>query len=408
MMYIGRDGTERWFSVSAAPLLLEPDTGYEDEVLLVLNDITEQRQQQERFQEQARLASVGQLASGVAHEINNPLAAIYGYSELLQMADLPPQATQDARNIQRAAERAAKIVQNLLSFAGKSEPEKRYLNVAAVVDQALALKARDFELENIRVTTKHSKGIPSTMVDESQIIQVILNILTNAEQAIKTGRGHGQVTISTRMVKGFIGIRVSDDGPGIPAEHLHSIFDPFFTTKEVGEETGLGLSICYGIVRDQGGKMWAESAPGKRATFHIELPVLPDVAPTVGQSTETDGVTVTARRILVVDDEPEVRHILGRVLSADGHDVSLASDGQEAWKLIQKTRFDNIFLDLRMPGVDGQELYQQIIEYSLDLAMKVVFITGDSAKADTERFLESTSSPVLGKPFTIEAIRQLL
>ena len=272
----------------------------------------------------------------------------------------------------------------------------------------MALKARDFELENIRVTTHHSEDAPSTMVDEHQIIQVMLNILTNAEQAIKAEHGRGEITISTHLVNGGIRIKVSDDGLGIPAENLHSIFDPFFTTKEVGEGTGLGLSICYGIIRDHGGKMWAESAPGKGATFHIELPVLPNVAPVDTQPAESDVVTVAARRILVVDDEPEVRNILRRVLSADGHDVALASDGEDAWKLIQKTRFDSIFLDLRMPGVDGRELYQQIIEYSSDLAKKVVFITGDTASADTERFLDSTASPVLGKPFTIEAIRQLL
>jgi two-component system NtrC family sensor kinase len=312
-------------SISAAPLQLENETGYEDEVLLVLNDITEQRRQQERFQEQSRLASVGHLASGVAHEINNPLAAIHGYSELLQMANLPPKATDDAQKIQRATERAAKIVQNLLSFARKSEPEKRYLDVTSVVDQALALKFRDFELENIQVTTTHSKGIPPTMIDEQQIILVMLNILTNAEQAIKAGRRYGEIAIATRSDKGAIRISVSDDGPGIPAENLHSIFDPFFTTKEVGKGTGLGLSICYGIVRDHGGMMWAESSPGKGAAFHIELPVLPDVAPVDTQQAGADGMAVTARRILVVDDEPEVRNILGRVLSADGHDVSLAS-----------------------------------------------------------------------------------
>ena len=408
MKYPGDGGDARWCSVFAVPLLLDGDKSTEDEALLVISDITEQRHQQERLQEQFRLASVGELASGMAHEINNPLATIHGLSELLQMDGWPAQVTEDARKIQDAAQRAAKVVQNLLSFARKSEPEKRYLNVVSVVDRALELKQHDFIFGNIRVTAQHSQRELPTMVDEHKITQVMLNVLTNAEQAIKARHGRGEITITTSQTEDMIRISVSDDGLGIPPENLGSIFDPFFTTKEVGQGTGLGLSICYGIVRDHGGKMWAESSPGEGSTFHIELPVLPEATPVRANPTINGGGQVTGRRILVVDDEPEVRDILLRALSADGHDVALAPDGESAWKLIQENQFDMIFLDLRMPGIDGQELHQLVSEFSSDLARKIVFITGDTANSDTRKFLDSTPCPVLSKPFTIEAVRSLL
>ena len=153
MKYLAQDGIERWFLVFAVPLLAADDTASQDESLLVLNDITEQRQQQERLQAHSGLASVGELASGVAHEINNPLAAIYGLSELLQMEELPPEADVYNRKIQDAVQRAAKVVQNLLSFARNSEPEKQYLEVTSVVDRALELKLHDLNIENIRVIT---------------------------------------------------------------------------------------------------------------------------------------------------------------------------------------------------------------------------------------------------------------
>ena len=185
------------------------------------------------------------MAAGVAHEINNPLAAIHGISELLQMEELPDEVSKDIRKIQDAAQRAAKIVQNLLSFARTHEPKKQYLYVASIADRATALTSHDFLLNNIRVTTRHSKRVPRTMADEHQLIQVVLNILTNAEQAIVARQRAGNVTTTTRLTKGMIRITISDDGPGIPAANLNSIFDPFFSTKEVGEGTGLGLSICY-------------------------------------------------------------------------------------------------------------------------------------------------------------------
>jgi CheY-like chemotaxis protein len=140
----------------------------------------------------------------------------------------------------------------------------------------------------------------------------------------------------------------------------------------------------------------------------VELPVLPDLTPLQAESTDTNSIPITERRILVVDDEPEVGSVLYRALSADGHDVTLAPDGGKAWELIQVNRFDNILLDLKMPGLDGQELYQMIAEFSPELAKKVIFITGDTARAEAVRFLDFTATPVLRKPFTIEAIRQLL
>ena len=169
---------------------------------------------------------MGELASGVAHEINNPLAAIHGISELLQMENWPDQVAEDAKKIQEAAQRAAKVVQNLLFFARKSEPEKRYLDLGNVVERALELKARDFELKNILVSVNRPKNLVSTMVDEPQMVQVILNVLTNAEQAIKTLPGAGNITVTIKQTKDMLRLSISDDGPGISAEDVRSIFDP--------------------------------------------------------------------------------------------------------------------------------------------------------------------------------------
>ena len=408
MRYLAEDGSERWVLVSAVPLLTVDEADPEEESLLVLNDITEQKWQQERMQEHSRLAAVGELAAGVAHEINNPLAAILGLSELIQMENLPSQVTEDARKIQEAAQRAAKIVQNLLSFARKHEPEKRYMDVASIVDRAIELKSHDFKLNNIGVTVRHAKAVPATMVDELQLTQVVLNILTNAEQAIREGQGAGEVTATTQLLNGKIRISIADDGPGIPAESLHSIFDPFFTTKEAGEGTGLGLSICYGIIREHGGELWAESNRGEGAIFHIELPVSAGETSGESRTTETPDNFIPSLRVLVVDDEPVVRDTLSRVLSGDGHDVALASNGNNAWDLIQTDDFDIIFVDLRMPGLDGQGLYQLANGFSPDLARKMVFITGDTTSASARNFIKSTGNPFLSKPFSIRSVRQIL
>ena len=414
MRYTDQDGNDRWFLVYAVPLQVDDDTAHEEEVLLVLNDVTEQKQQQERLQGHSRLASVGELAAGVAHEINNPLAAVLGLSELIQMENASPSVTEDARKIQEAAERAARIVQNLLSFARKQESAKGYLHVASVVDRAIELKSHDFRLNNINLTTKHSNRVPLTMIDELQMIQVVLNILNNASQAIIENQESGEITATTSLKNGKIRISITDNGPGIAPEILQYIFDPFFTTKQVGQGTGLGLSICYGIVREHGGELWAESKPGKGATFHIELPLASDITSTTTpagneeSNASASSGNNSSMRILVVDDEPLFRDAISRMLSADGHDVVLASNGYQAWDLIQKDRFELILADLRMPGLDGQRLYDLVKEKSQDIAEKMVFVTGDTASPSARNFLRATGNPVLSKPFTIDDIRRLI
>jgi two-component system NtrC family sensor kinase len=412
MKYTDPDGNERWFLVYAVPLQVDDDTDHEEEVLLVLNDVTEQKQQQERLQGHSRLASVGELAAGVAHEINNPLAAVLGLSELIQMENASASVTEDARKIQEAAERAAKIVQNLLSFARKQEAAKGYLQIASVVDRAIELKSHDFRLNNINVTTRHSDQVPLTMIDELQMIQVVLNILNNASQAIMENQRSGEITATTQLLDGKIRISITDDGPGIAPEILQNIFDPFFTTKQVGQGTGLGLSICYGIVREHGGELWVESKPGEGATFHIELPLASDMTHAGDRDVSADASSGpgsgSGRRILVVDDEPLFRDAMSRMLTADGHDVVLASNGYEAWDLIQKDRFELILADLRMPGLDGQRLYNLVKEKYQDVAEKMVFVTGDTASPTARNFLGATGNPVLSKPFTIDDVRRLI
>ena len=199
------------------------------------------KQNEKRFQEASRLISLGELAAGAAHEINNPLAVVTGSAELLMDMDLPERAASYAERILLDGHRAAKIVQNLLSFARVSGTEKQYMDVTSVLQQALDLVSHEFSLSNIRVVTDWSDDLPYTMVDQQQLTQVLINVMTNAQQAMAQHRGSGELTVSAHLSDDGIRISISDDGPGISPENLHKIFDPFFTTKHVGEGTGLVL-----------------------------------------------------------------------------------------------------------------------------------------------------------------------
>ena len=239
-------------------------------------DLTEKNKLQEQLILADRLASMGELVSGIAHELNNPLTGVIGFSELLLEKDIPENLCEDVAIIHHEAQRASEIVKNMLAFARKHTPSKQYINVNSAVARVLSLRTYEHKVNNIKVMTHLSNELPDVSVDVFQLQQVFLNIIINAEYFMKQANNGGNLTITTESVDGIVRVIISDDGPGISRENLNRIFDPFFTTKEVGVGTGLGLSLSHGIIKENGGNIYATSKLGEGATFTIELPVQPD------------------------------------------------------------------------------------------------------------------------------------
>jgi PAS domain S-box-containing protein len=241
--------------------------------MAIVRDITERKQMEQRLIITDRLASVGELASGIAHELNNPLTSVIGFSQLLLDKGVPDDITEEVRIISNEAQRAAVVVKNLLTFARKHGPAKQLVNISEVIEKVLELRAYEQRVNNIRVKTQFAADLPEVMADYFQLQQVFLNIVINAEYFMIELHGKGTLTITTEKIDNVVRASFADDGPGISEENLRHLFDPFFTTKEVGKGTGLGLSICHGIVAEHGGRIYAESEPGEGAIFRVELPI---------------------------------------------------------------------------------------------------------------------------------------
>jgi len=269
------------FPVELSAAVLKDASGNYTGFVAVTEDITERKQGEERekhLQQQlylsSRLAAIGELAAGVAHEINNPLTGIIGFSQRLLRKSTDEKVRQDSERIHSEAQRAAKIVQNLLTFARRHESKKEYSNINDILQKTLELRAYELKTSNIEVVTDLAPSLPKTEADFQQIEEVFLNIVINAERAIIETKSEGKLTIQTQEVGDYIRVSFTDNGHGIPAEHLDQLFDPFFTTRGERGGTGLGLSICHGIVVDHGGRIYTRSEPGQGATFIVELPVI--------------------------------------------------------------------------------------------------------------------------------------
>ena len=236
--------------------------------------VAERKRMQEQLMTKDRLASVGELIAGVAHELNNPLTGVIGFSDLLvDRKDLPDEVKEDLAIINREARRTANIVKNLLTFARKHPEEKQPTDINRAIAAVLELRTYEQKVNNIQVNTQFTSNLPEIMANSFDLQQVFLNIIVNAEHAMLEAHRGGIITITTEQDGDIVRASFADDGPGIFKENLGHLFDPFFTTKEVGKGTGLGLSISYGIITEHGGRIYAESEPGKGATFIVELPV---------------------------------------------------------------------------------------------------------------------------------------
>ncbi len=369
---------------------------------------TRNRLVQERLLQSEKMSSVGQLVSGVAHELNNPLTGIMGFAQLLMLRELEEPARKQVETIYAEAERASKIVSNLLTFARRRRAQKEPSNLNTLIERVLELRNYDLRVRNIDVALELDGALPETMVDANQIQQVFLNIIINAEQAMRgDDEAAGRLRIRTNAERGNVVVAFEDSGPGMSAETVRRIFDPFFTTKDAGEGTGLGLTISYGIIDDHGGRIWAQSTPGRGTTFFVQLPVVAGIASRPHPPAEAaPAAAVERRRILVVDDEESIQRLLTGVLEMDGHDVAVANNGREALDMVSRETFDLIITDIKMPVMGGTDLYKKLSEAGNPLARRVIFITGDTVAPDTRRFLEGVDNSVLAKPFRLRDVRE--
>lgn len=385
-------------------------------ISMIATDLTQRKKLEARRNElelkarlTSHLAAVGMLASGVAHEINNPLTGVIGYAQLLMQEDLPDHVKKDLEAINEGAQRVATIVKKLLTFARQSEAERTLSDINEVITTTLDLRAHQLRTGSIKVTLQLDPKLPVTVADRGQLQQVILNLIVNAETEMKVAHGKGKLFIKTEKADNTIRISFHDNGRGIAKENMERIFDPFFTTREVGEGTGLGLSICYGILKEHGGRIWAESELGKGATFIVELPIVGEPENVESAKPEVkEARRPTKARILVVDDEPVVCKILSRVLTDEGHQVETADNARDALKRIKNTRYSLILLDIKMPGISGPELYQRLAEISPSLPKRVVFVTGDAMGEDTAAFLSEMKAPYITKPLDVKELRNVI
>jgi PAS domain S-box-containing protein len=379
-------------------------------------DITERRQAEERedqLQQElnlaSRLASIGQLAAGVAHEINNPLTGVIGFSHLMLSRDISDDMKKDLQVIHSEAQRVAKIVENLLVFAHQRKTGREYVSINDIITRVLELRAYEMKVNNIEVESQLDPDLPLTMADAGQFQQVFLNIILNAEYFMTKAHNKGKLLVKTEKIDGNIRASFIDDGTGISKENMDKIFNPFFTTKEVGKGTGLGLSICHGIITQHKGRIYAQSQLGKGATFVIELPIVAEPAQAgKAKATKPEPQKPRGAKILVVDDEEAILAFLSRLLSEWGHSVETINNADTALEKLNEERYSLVLLDIKLPGMSGIELYQHIEDIAPALARRVMFITGDIMEGTTRAFLEKTGAPYITKPLDIEVLKKTI
>ena len=372
----------------------------------------EKQQLEEKAQINSRLTAVGEMAAGIAHEINNPLTGVIGFSQLLlEKQNVPDDIKDEVRIIADGSKRVADIVKRLLTFARQTKPIRTLTNLNELIDNTLKLREYVLKTANITVVTRFDPELPWSVIDPGQVQQVFLNLIVNAEQEMKKAHGKGTLTITTEKNENNIRISFQDDGPGITKENMGHLFEPFFTTKDVGEGTGLGLSLSRSIVLEHGGIMSVKSEFGQGATFIIELPIVesPPAEITTSNQIKAQPLLEKSGRILVVDDEPGVRALLEKVLILIGYKVDTITDAKIAMdKLDAGAKYDAILLDIRMPGMNGIELYAHILEKIPELKSKIIIVTGDVMGADIKDFLAKNNLPSLAKPFDIKLLKETI
>jgi signal transduction histidine kinase/BarA-like signal transduction histidine kinase len=410
------DGGPMWVEVTAH--VADPGAGGADipqdgtlRVEALMRDVSERK----RLESQARelyhqllqaekMAALGQTISGVAHELNNPLATILTSAERLSAKPVSDEIRRGVETIRTESERAARIVRNLLTFARKRHTTRAMVDLNAVVRETLALRAYEQRLTNVDVIEATAAGLPQVFADPHQIQQVLLNLVINAEQAMLSANGRGTLIVRTwhDVDQETVVLEVTDDGPGVPQDVQPKIFDPFFTTKDVGQGTGLGLTVAYAIVQEHGGRIEVTMGAEGGATFSVRLPTGgASLRPVRERAAEPAAEVPAGSTALVVEDEAPLAAAVADALGDAGFAVDRAADGEEALSRVATRVYDVIVCDIKMPRLDGPAFYRRVAATTPALAHRIIFVTGDVAGTEAERFLEESGCRWLAKPFRL-------
>lgn len=388
----------------------------------VAENITERARREEIVRRGERMASLTRTLAGVAHEINNPLAAITGFAQILLKREQPDDDRHAHETILHEARRAARIIKDLLTIARRQEGNERVrVDVNSIVRYLVDTQRYAMDTRGIAIELQLAHDAPHVLANPAQLEQVILNLLVNARQALEARiearhvaasgeEWHPALLITTDRVQGRLVLTVTDNGPGIPARDLPHIWDPFWTTREEGEGSGLGLSVVHGIVGTHGGTIEVTSEPGVATTFTVALPGVAPLAgaPAAAPRITRSDATVRPLDILVVDDELVIRELLSRYFTSRGHAVVVAESAEQALPLAEHGSFDAIITDLRMPGMDGRTLIRHLRQLPSCSNTRFVLSTGDAMAIPA--FAESGEPvvDVVAKPYDVDALVSLV
>lgn len=434
-----RPGSEGWFetrwrradgSSITVRLSIRAKRDREQHVLYyegIAEDVTERQRREELLRRSERMASLGTTLAGVAHELNNPLAAVIGFAQILLRSVEDAEYRSGLQTIFHEARRASHIVKDLLTFARRQEAGQRAsVSINDIVDYIMSTRRYALETRGIILELSLAPSLPTVVADPIQIEQVVLNLVVNAEQALvlrlDAGRGahedgssprQGRITVRTALDGNVVSLEVTDTGIGIAPEDLPRIWDPFWTTKEEGEGTGLGLPVVHGIITALGGAIEVTSNLGEGSRFLVRLPAADiGIDPEPVQRSDLAEVSEHALKpldILVVDDEDPILRFLEQYLSSRGHAVLTASEGTQALKLAEGMDFDVVICDIRMPGMDGYEVLSRLRALPKGDSIRCIVSTGvNVGPAEQARLDELGVAAVIGKPYEIEQLREVV
>ncbi len=403
------DGSQRFVNGSLQPL--RGEQGDLKGVVVLVRDRTRERQLQDQLNQSEKLSAIGTLVSGVAHELNNPLAGILGFAQLLLARPVEEWGRGDVENIEQNARRCQRIVENLLAFARQSRMTKRRANLNEVIDSVLNLNEYQFRMDNVHIERDLDRTIPPFAIDVNRLQQVFINLASNAHQALLGSKVNPRrIRFETRHADGAAEIRISDNGPGIPDDVRKHIFDPFFTTKESG--TGLGLGICFGIVEEHGGTITLDESVESGACFLITIPVAEARVFPVEMATAARNPASEAgagKTVLIVDDDTYICDVVARVLKNHNYTTDVANDGAQALRMLSEASYDLIVTDVRMPGeYDGIDLHDRLIALDPQANRRMIYMTGNLLDGRTMERLQELQVRCIEKPFDIHALAEAI